>query len=208
MNRVLIVDDHPVIRMAVRMLLEQAGFEIVAEADNGIDGLHQTRELQPDIVILDIGIPKLDGLDLIGRIKESGSTSQVLVLTSQDPEYLSVRCMQAGAAGFVSKNQDLKDILNAINAIKSGYMYFPNQLLRTVRANADMDDEPGRISRLTNRELMVLKQLASGMSNKQIGDNMALSNKTISTYKARLHLKLKTSSLVELIELAKRNALV
>ena len=100
MNKVLIVDDHPVIRLAVRMLMERHGYEVIAETDNGVDALQLAREHAPDIVILDIGIPKLDGLEVIARLSTPAVPIKVLVLTSQAPGHFSMRCMQAGAAGF------------------------------------------------------------------------------------------------------------
>ncbi len=85
MNKVLIVDDHPVIRLAVRMLMERHGYEVIAETDNGVDALQLARELMPDIVILDIGIPKLDGLEVIARLTSTAMPLKVLILTSQAP---------------------------------------------------------------------------------------------------------------------------
>ena len=118
MNKVLIVDDHPVIRLAVRMLMERHGYEVVAETDNGVDALQLAREHMPDIVILDIGIPKLDGLEVICRLSSTKQANpfKVLVLTSQAPGHFSMRCMQAGAAGYVCKQQDLTELLSAIKA--------------------------------------------------------------------------------------------
>ncbi|MFQ6576048.1 response regulator [Pseudomonas sp. UM16] len=208
MNKVLIVDDHPVIRLAVRMLMERHGYEVIAETDNGVDALQLAREHDPDIVILDIGIPKLDGLEVIARVTATCPGSKVLVLTSQAPGHFSMRCMQAGAAGYVCKQQDLTELLSAIKAVLSGYSYFPNQALHSVRANLGGVSEADMVERLSGREMMVLQQLARGKTNKEIADGMFLSNKTVSTYKTRLLLKLNARSLVDLIELAQRNGLV
>ncbi|NCE93119.1 response regulator transcription factor [Pseudomonas sp. L13] len=210
MNKVLIVDDHPVIRLAVRMLMERHGYEVVAETDNGVDALQLAREHLPDIVILDIGIPKLDGLEVICRLASTKQavSFKVLVLTSQAPGHFSMRCMQAGAAGYVCKQQDLTELLSAIKAVLSGYSYFPNQALNSVRSTMGNASEADMVERLSGREMMVLQQLARGKTNKEIADGMFLSNKTVSTYKTRLLLKLNARSLVDLIELAQRNGLV
>lgn len=133
MNKVLIVDDHPVIRLAVRMLMERHGYDVVAETDNGVAALQLTRQHLPDIVVLDIGIPKLDGLEVIARMATFSPGSKVLVLTSQAPGNFSMRCMQAGAAGYVCKQQELTELLSAIKAVLSGYSYFPNQALHASR---------------------------------------------------------------------------
>ncbi|NMX61153.1 response regulator transcription factor [Pseudomonas sp. WS 5059] len=210
MNKVLIVDDHPVIRLAVRMLMERHGYEVVAETDNGVDALQLAREHMPDIVILDIGIPKLDGLEVICRLSSTKQAQpfKVLVLTSQAPGHFSMRCMHAGAAGYVCKQQDLTELLSAIKAVLSGYSYFPNQALNSVRSSQGNTCEADMVERLSGREMMVLQQLAQGKTNKEIADGMFLSNKTVSTYKTRLLLKLNARSLVDLIELAQRNGLV
>lgn len=208
MNKVLIVDDHPVIRLAVRMLMERHGYDVVAETDNGVDALQLTREHLPDIVVLDIGIPKLDGLEVVARMALANPCSKVLVLTSQAPGHFSMRCMQAGAAGYVCKQQELTELLSAIKAVLSGYSYFPNQALQKGRSVASSGTEAEMVGRLSGREMMVLQQLAKGRSNKEIADCMFLSNKTVSTYKTRLLAKLNARSLVDLIELAQRNGLI
>ncbi|ABZ00211.1 TPA: response regulator [Pseudomonas putida] len=206
MNKVLIVDDHPVIRLAVRMLMERHGYDVVAETDNGVAALQLTRQHLPDIVVLDIGIPKLDGLEVIARMATFSPGSKVLVLTSQAPGNFSMRCMQAGAAGYVCKQQELTELLSAIKAVLSGYSYFPNQALHASRGRGAAS-EADMVNRLSAREMTVLQQLARGRSNKEIADSMYLSNKTVSTYKSRLLLKLNARSLVDLIELAQRQGL-
>ncbi|WP_041770106.1 response regulator transcription factor [Metapseudomonas resinovorans] len=206
MRSALIVDDHPVIRMAVRMLLERNGLEVVGEADNGVDALQLVRDHEPDLVILDIGIPRLDGLNVISRIQAMGLDSNVLVLTSQPAESYSQRCFQAGAKGFVSKEEDLENLVTAINAIKAGFTLFPRGSL--VGGQAPAQSEQELVGRLSNQELMVLQYLASGLSNKEIAERMLLSNKTVSTYKSRIQQKLNLESLLDLIEFARRNALV
>ncbi|MBA6097529.1 response regulator transcription factor [Pseudomonas juntendi] len=206
MNKVLIVDDHPVIRLAVRMLMERHGYDVVGETDNGVAALQLTRQHLPDIVVLDIGIPKLDGLEVIARMASFSPGSKVLVLTSQAPGNFSMRCMQAGAAGYVCKQQELTELLSAIKAVLSGYSYFPNQALHAARGRG-AGSEVDMVNRLSAREMTVLQQLARGRSNKEIADSMYLSNKTVSTYKSRLLLKLNARSLVDLIELAQRQGL-
>ncbi|MDE3737022.1 MULTISPECIES: response regulator transcription factor [Pseudomonas] len=205
MRSALIVDDHPVIRMAVRMLLERNGMDVVGEADNGVDAMQLIRQHEPDIVILDIGIPRLDGLNVISRIRALGLDSHVLVLTSQPAESFSQRCFLAGAKGFVSKEEDLQNLLTAINAISAGFTVFPSSTLNGGQLPSLSEGE--LVERLSNQELMVLQYLATGLSNKEIGERMLLSNKTVSTYKTRIQQKLNLGSLLELIEFARRNDL-
>ena len=208
MNTIFIVDDHPVIRLAIRMLLEHEGYEIVGETDNGVDAMQMVRECVPDLIILDISIPKLDGLEVLARFNAMNSTLKTLVLTAQSPTLFAMRCMQSGAAGYVCKQEELSELVSAIKAVFSGYNYFPSQAL-TPERHEDGDCSEIELFKLVNdRELMVLQLFAQGKTNKEIAKGMFLSNKTVSTYKKRLMQKLKANSLVDLIELAKRNSLV
>ncbi|MDC0688923.1 response regulator transcription factor [Mitsuaria sp. RG] len=206
MHSVFIVDDHPVIRLAIRMLLENQGYKVVGESDNGVDAMQLIRETPPDLVILDISIPKLDGLEMLSRLQAMAIPLKVLVLTAQSPALFAVRCMHSGAAGYVCKQEDLSELLSAIKAVLSGYNYFPSQALNPPPTGSNQELELFR--QVNDRELMVLQLFAQGRSNKEIAKGMFLSNKTVSTYKKRLMHKLRASTLVELIDVAKRNALV
>ena len=208
MYKAMIVDDHQFIRASVRMLLRQEQFDVVAEADNGVDAMRLIREYEPDIAILDISIPRMDGLEIIARVKAAHMSMKMLVLTSQVPGYFSLRCMRLGASGYVSKNDDLSELRKAIMAIMSGYTYFPEISLSSVNRYDCQATETQRIERLTDRELLILQQLARGLSNKAIGEIMLLSNKTISTYKTRLLEKLRVTSQVDLADLARRHSLI
>ena len=208
MHSVFIVDDHPVIRLAVRMLLENEGYRVTGESDNGVDAMQMTRETVPDLIILDIGIPKLDGLELLDRLNSLSPAPRTLVLTAQSPVLFATRCMLSGACGYVCKQEDLSELLSAIKAVLSGYNYFPSQAINPLRHQDSGDSEMELFKTVNDRELMVLQLFAQGKSNKEIASGMFLSNKTVSTYKKRLMQKLKANSLVELIEMAKRNALV
>jgi len=207
MSRILIVDDHPVIRMAMKMLLEAEGHQIVGDTDNGVDAISLGRELKPDLVILDIGIPRLDGLEVISRLMVLALPLKILVLTGQSASLFALRSMQAGGAGFVCKQGGLAELVTAVNAVASGYSYFPSSAMRPVQQGAYSDDVE-LLGRLSDREVSVLQYLSQGYSNKQISEQMFISNKTVSTYKARLLLKLNAGSLVDLIEFAKRNTLI
>lgn len=208
MSDVLIIDDHPVIRMALRVLLEGEGHVIVGETDNGLDALTLVKEVNPELVILDIGIPKIDGLEVISRIVSFDMPLKILILTGQSAALFAMRCMQAGASGFVCKQGGLAELVSAVNAVVAGYNYFPSTAIRQNRRVGGQLDDQELMQRLSDREMAVLQYLANGYSNKEISDQMYISNKTVSTYKTRLLLKLNARSLVDLIEFAKRNALV
>ena len=144
----------------------------------------------------------------IARIKAMTQPPKVLVLTSQLPEAYSLRCMQAGAMGFVAKTDELDELGKAVRATLSGYTYFPEVALSSVHKQDLKFTDAQCIASLTDRELMILQQLARGLSNKAIGEAMLLSNKTISTYKTRLMEKLRVNSLIDLADFARRNALI
>ena len=208
MYRVLIVDDHSLIRSAMAMMLSGQSFKVVGEAKDGVEAVQMARDYAADLIILDISMPGLDGLEVISRIRASGVTSRILILTSLPALFYSQRCMKAGADGFVTKSQDLNELLRAIKAIMSGYMFFPNLKISSVRNSDSTLSEAEMIQRLSDRELTILQQLARGLSNKQIAEDMMLSSKTISTYKARLIEKLNMKSVVYLADFAKRNQLI
>lgn len=208
MYKALVVDDHPFIRASVCMVLRRDRIDVVGQADNGVDALRMAREMKPDIVILDITMPGLDGLEVTTRVRAMPRPAKVLVLSSHLPESFSLRCMQAGAAGYVSKTDDLSELVKAVRAVMSGYTYFPEVALSSVNRCDLMSTEAQCLSNLSHREVLILQQLARGMSNKEIAEVMLLSNKTISTYKGRLIDKLRVRSLVDLADLARRNNLI
>ena len=206
MSRVLIVDDHPVIRLAVKLLLNQLGHDIVGEPDNGVEAVQIARDLQPDLVILDIDIPKLDGLEVIKRLRALDPSMRILILTSHSASQFAMRCLSAGALGFVTKGEKLDELEYAIKAVLNGYQHVPRELTQSIRAYK-AEAEEDKIGKLSNRELAVLRLIAKGMTNKEIGDDLLLSNKTISTYKTRLMEKLEIETTLDLAQFAKRNRL-
>lgn len=208
MRKALVVDDHPIVRATVKMVLKQENFEVVAESGNGADAVQQARQMAPDLVVLDISMPKLDGLEVIRRIVDLNLSTRILVLTSLEPGLYLKRCMNAGAAGFISKIDDLDDLRRAVKVLMSGYTYFPNLNIGSVRRSDAEMNEVRVIENLSDRELVILKHLSQGRSNKEIGDVMLLSNKTISTYKTRLLERFEVTSVVSLAEVAKRNSII
>jgi len=208
MHTALVVDDHPFIRATVCMLLRQQRVQVVGQAADGIEAVRQVRELVPDLVILDIAMPGLDGLEVISRIKACGLSSKVVILTSQLAEAYSLRCLQAGAAAYVAKTDDLDELGKAVAAVLSGFTYYPDIATSSVRRQDLLISEAQCIAGLTDRELTVLQYLARGHDNKAIGQAMLLSNKTISTYKTRLLEKLRLNSVIDLAEFARRNHLI
>jgi len=201
MTTVLIVDDHPIVRLSMRLLLERERFRVVGEVGNGSEVAQVARELRPDVVILDIGLPGLDGMEVIKRLQQLEPTPKIMVLTGQASDLYVRRCLDAGIGAFVTKDEDHDALIFALKALVKGYSTFPQM---SVNSNT-LDSEPRRLESLSNREMEVLRRLARGENNKHIGSSMNLSAKTISTYRGRIMEKLKTESLVEMVDLAKRN---
>ncbi len=205
----LIVDDHPVVRTAVEMLLTRENIEVVGKVADGAEALQMMRNLQPDLVILDIAIPTINGLEVITRARAANMAVKILVFTSQSAASFAGRCRRAGASGFVEKTETLEDLLDAIRAVRAGYTFFPAEdFLQVETAQASSHTESEKLATLTDREMMVLIYLAKGYSNIEIANELTLSNKTISTYKTRLLTKLGVKTLVDLIVIANRNNLV
>ncbi|MBD7960155.1 MULTISPECIES: response regulator transcription factor [Comamonas] len=203
-KKVLIVDDHPLICEAIRQALLPIGFEAVGETADGIDALRMIESLMPDIVILDIGLEKLDGLTVLKRITREKLDVRVLVFTSQSKDSYATRCLQAGASGFVSKSEPIDKLTKAIKTIADGYVFFPKSampLLGKAKVSGGLDD-------LTDRELQILKLLAEGLSNREIAQRLSLSNKTVSGHKVNIQTKLSVASVIELGEIARQHHLI
>jgi two-component system response regulator EvgA len=203
----IVIDAHPFIRASVKMLLKRAQFDVVAEGANGADAIKLAAEHKPDLIVLDISLPELRGLEVIARISAQGLSGRILVLTSQPAIFYAMRCMGAGADGFVSKSKDLEDLIRAIDAVMEGYTFFPNLNVNTMCLSEAQVNDLELIKTLSNRELSILQQLSTGLSNQKIGDAMLVSSKTVSTYKSRLIDKLDLKSVVCLAAFAKRNNL-
>lgn len=208
MRKALIVDDHPFIRKIVRLILEKANFHIAAETDNGATALDLARSHVPHLMILDLAMPKLDGLEVLKRLHLLGLPIKVLVLTSKDSAFFADRCIRAGAIGFVEKTEDVDAFSEAIDAVMSGHTYLNDiDVDLTAEDNSEHTDQ-ALINTLSDRELRTMHYLVSGWSNKNIAQAMLLSEKTISTYKIRLLTKLNIKSVVYLAEFARRNNLI
>lgn len=207
MSKVLIVDDHPAIRLAVRLLFERDGFTIVGEADNGAEALQVARKKSPDLAILDIGIPKIDGLEVIARLKSLEAGHQG---PGPDPaESGAVRpALPAGRRhGLRQQRENLSELLLAAKAVLAGYIHFPTGALRSINQQS-RDNEARMLESLSDREMTVLQYLANGNTNKAIAQQLFLSEKTVSTYKSRIMLKLNAHSLAGLIDFARRHELI
>ncbi|MCK8658669.1 MULTISPECIES: response regulator transcription factor [Pseudomonas] len=208
MKAALVVDDHPVIRGAVKIVLKLEGYKRIHEAACGNEVLPMIREHQPELVVLDLNLPSLDGLDVLARIQMEEVHCRVVVFTAQEPAFFQDRCMRAGAVAYVAKTNDLQHLHKAVHAVMAGYTYFTRLSSSSVSLSQAQRTEKQMIDRLSDRELSIFQHLARGTSNKAIAEIMHLSHKTVSTYKTRLTEKLNVESSVHLRDLAQRHHLI
>lgn len=206
MATVLIVDDHPAFRLVVKIhLLQLLGVTDVIEAENGQTAVEMARQHMPDLAILDVDIPRINGLEVIPRLKLAHAGVRVMILSGQDAGTFAARAMRAGALGFVGKSQEMKEIMRGVEAVLAGYTVFPISSGRAGMSEvASFCNEEDKLKLLTDKELMILQLLSKGMSNKAIGDALFISNKTVSSHKTRIMHKLRVKSLVEMIDFARR----
>jgi two-component system response regulator EvgA len=190
------------------MLLEKEKYEVIGEASNGVTAIELARKLKPNIIILDIGLPGLDGFEVIERLQSSDNKAKIIVLTGLSADIYVGRCMRAGVAGFVSKDNNLANLVGAIKAVQMGFSCFPDNDESTSTMNHARvcpSNAQELIERLSNREITVLRYLARGVTNKEIARDLLISSKTVSTYKMRLMQKLNAKNIIELSEFVARN---
>ncbi|MGX0135972.1 response regulator [Cupriavidus metallidurans] len=205
MITVLIVDDHPAVRLVIKTQLSQVlGVSSVLEADNGQAAIDVVRQCKPDLVILDLDIPKINGLEVILRLKAIQPGIRVLVISGQDPMTFAPRAMQVGAKGFVSKMQDMTDIMRCVESVLAGYTLFPAEVVESGAVPGKAREDSELLQQLTDKEIQIMQMLSKGMSNKAIGDSLFISNKTVSSHKTRIMEKLHVTTLLELIDFARR----
>lgn len=210
MITILLADDHALVREGLRRLLQDyADLEVVGEASDGQETLRLARQLQPDVILLDLSMPGMDGIEATKRILEEGLKSKVLILSMHANEEYAVRVLQAGARGFVGKGAPSREVTEAIRKVASGGCYLPLALAealpkRYVRKGTE--DSPLEV--LSDRELQVLKRLAEGQTGREIAQELHLSPKTVDTYRARLLTKLELSTTADLIRFALRYGVI
>lgn len=199
--RVLLVDDQTLVRQGIRSLLELApDVDVVAEAEDGMAALAAVREHEPDVVLLDLRMPRHDGIWVLEAMSESGYDVPVLVLTTFDDDALVFRALRAGARGYLLKDVTLEQLTGAVRTLASGGTLvqpsITDRLLRAVRAGTvptdDLDDGAGPVQELTDRELEVLRLVAAGFSNREIAHALFLAEGTVKNHVSTVLLKLGT----------------
>ena len=217
MIRILLVDDEPLLRLGFRLVLDsQPDMSVVGEAGDGEAAVRQTAALDPDVVVMDVRMPGVDGTEATRRVVRDHPRSRVLILTTFDLDEYAFTALRAGASGFLLKNVPPEDLLSAIRAVASGdAVVAPSVTRRLLDAMAHQLPDPTgghpvdvRVSRLTDRELEVLVKLADGLSNAEIAETLSVAETTVKTHVGRLLAKLDLRDRVQAVVFAYQTGLV
>jgi DNA-binding NarL/FixJ family response regulator len=212
--RILVADDHELVRRGIRGLLRaRRDWKVVGEAASGREALEKAKKLRPDVAILDISMPDLDGLHATGRIREAAPRTSVVILTMHESDQMVRRVLEAGALGYVLKSDLAAHLVKAVKSVSAGKLFLTPRvsdiILNGFLKNAGQP-QPKENARAqpTPREVEIIKLLAEGKANKEIAAELEITIRTVETHRAKIMLKLGLHSLAELIHYAIRNKIV
>lgn len=208
--RILIADDHGVMRAGLHAMIEgEAGITVVGEADNGDQVLGLAGELLPDIVLMDIGMPGLGGIEATRRLRKTYPQIKVLILSVYEDQSLLQEAIRAGASGYVIKRAAGDELIDAIQAVSKGYMYIHPAITRLLvhDLTRTTDTNKSALESLTPRELEVMGYIIRGFTNRQIAETLVISIRTVEGHRASLFGKLGLTNRVELVEFAEKYGL-
>ncbi len=213
MIRVVLADDHTLVREGIRAILEKAkDIEVVGEASDGQEALELTENLLPDVLLVDIAMPRLSGIETIHRLKRMRSKTRAVVLSDYSDETIVRQALQAGARAYLIKRSVSEELLLAIRAASQGYGYLSPEVLDYILddflSTSAKKQRNSSIDRLTSREHEVLQLIADGFTNTEIAEKMGVSKKTIEKHRTRLMAKLDVHDLAGLLRLAIKERLV
>jgi len=201
---ILLVDDHKIVRSGIRHIIDATpGLRVVAEADSGEDAVDCVKEHQPDVVLMDLQMPGIGGLEATRTIVRQNPETKILVLTVCDDDIFSVRLLKSGALGYLTKGCESDELLKAIKQVAGGERYLSPELAQQLALKRfDGDEEVSPFEDLSGRELQVMLMITKGLKVPEIAEKLHLSTKTINTYRYRLFAKLNLKNDVELTHLA------
>jgi DNA-binding NarL/FixJ family response regulator len=207
--RILVADDHGIVRSGIRLLLErQPDLEVVAEAADGVEAVEQALATRPDLCILDVGMPRMTGLQAAREIRAQAPGTTVLILSMHDDEHYLFEALKAGASGYVLKREADQDLVGAVRAVGRGDAFLTNAAERSIIREWMDDGAKGPAVPLTPREEEVVKLIAEAHTNAQIAQVLHLAEKTVESHRANVLRKLGMRDRVELVRYAIRRGLV
>lgn len=210
---IVVADDHPVTRQGLRLLLAAHRFDVVDTVSNGREAVLSTWNHHPDIVLMDLVMPSLNGIEATGQIKRDYPDTRVVVLSGLTDEDTIVSALRAGADGYLSKNCEVAELILGLQAVNRGHTYFSSDIRE--RYNVDLllqqaaeEGSKTGIARLTTREREVLQLIGEGKTNMVIGEELGISIKTVEAHRARLKAKLGSRSRADLVRIAVQSGLI
>jgi DNA-binding NarL/FixJ family response regulator len=208
--RVLLADDHDLVRAGFRTLLREMGLQVVAEASTGNEALRLIERYKPDVVLMDIAMPDVNGLEATSRLTDEFPSVRVIILSMHANAEYARRALRAGAAGYLLKNSKAAELDLAIKAVIRGETYLTPAVARFIAEDyvKGSQNKPGSLERLTPRQLEILQLLVKGYTRKQIADKLTISPKTFDTYRAQLMEQLDIHDVAGLVRYAIRMGLV
>ncbi len=209
--KVLIADDHSIVRAGLRTLIKaEADLELIGEATGGVEAIEKVQLLHPDVLVLDLSMPDLDGLTVTRKLKDLKSTCSILILTVHEDEALLREAIKIGSAGYIIKHAADDELISAIRAVHRGEIYVHPKMIRSLIRIDSNDEKPGREvhETLTGREEEVLKLIVQGYTNRQVADELSISVRTVEGHRANLTEKLGIRSRVELLRYAREKKII
>lgn len=198
--RVVLADDHQVVRQGIRMFLTRGGIDVIAEANNGPEAVNQIVELKPDVAVLDVQMPGCSGIEVARRVRELDLPVALLVLTAFDDDPFVMAALEAGVNGFVLKTADADEIVKAVYAVHEGESVLDKSVLGNVmRVVAHSARPEPEVEELTERELEVLREAARGLTNRAIGMKLAISDRTVQGHLRNVYEKLQVANRTEAV---------
>lgn len=203
-----IADDHPVVRQGIRQIVAATDdITVVDEATNGYEALQRLADSTCDLVLLDLSLPDIDGLDLLKQLRREHPSRPILILTMHSEDQFALRALKAGASGYLTKESAPGELVGAVRKVVAGGRYISQRLAESLAAHLGPDNEKAAHERLSDREYQVLRLIAAGRSTRDISTQLSLSTKTVSTYRARLLDKMGMRTSAELMAYAVRHRL-
>ena len=206
---ILLIDDHALVRTGIRRLLEDSGqIRIAGEADCGEDGVTLAQQLNPDVILMDVSMPGIGGVEACRRILQRDSSQKIIVLTIHNEQTFPKRMLEIGARGYLTKECGVDEMLLAIQQVYNGKAYIAPSIAQQLALSLLPGNQHNPIDRLSRREFQVMLMISHGLTNAAISDKLCLSPKTVSTYRLRLLEKLGAQNEVDLIKIAVEQGMV